>query len=127
MNIRLEWDNPEQTILRQVFVGKWNWTQLNESLEEIIKHLDAADVPIDIIADLRQSSPMPSGATPHFHRINKLLNHPQFGLSLILGSDMIIRTFAGLLLRVYPRLNHKIRFAATIEEAHSIAQKERSG
>ena len=60
MPIEVQWDNPEKTILRQKFEGKWTGKDYYVSLDEMSKLLKQVDHRVHLIGDMTHSVGIPA-------------------------------------------------------------------
>ena len=62
MPISVVWDNPQQTIIRATFDGKWDASQLCAMIVKGRSMIDSVDHPVDNIFDLTRSASSPTSA-----------------------------------------------------------------
>lgn len=119
MPIRVEWANPEKTILLEIVEGEWTLKDAYNLLDEVYHRM--AEVPhrVDIIADMTQS---------HFSRQNifSTFNHlqrrssPNAGIIVVVRANAYVKSIADLARKIAPRGLAKIQFVDTMEEAYAV-------
>lgn len=57
MAVGITWDNPEQTTIRLNFEGIWTWHDFSEGLNHIFWLMDSVCHAVNIIIDIRNSTP----------------------------------------------------------------------
>lgn len=68
MSITVEWDTPEQSVLRLTFTGSWSWDELYRAID-VTQQMSAGKTQrVDAIIDLSKAATLPAGffLTPTF-------------------------------------------------------------
>lgn len=120
MSFDFRWDNPEQTVLRYVADGDWNWNDLHKHLRRSTLWLDTLDHPVETIIDLRSGSRMPGGAVGQLRSLGKQLHRNSRARTIIMGVPAELQRQLGAVEGVYRTPEQLIRFAATDAEAAAI-------
>ncbi len=120
MSFDFRWDNPEQTVLRYVADGAWNWNDLHKHLRRSTLWFDTLDHPVETIIDLRGGSRMPGGAVGQLRSLGKQMHANSRARTIIMGVDAHLQHQLGAADGVYATPNQLIRFAATDAEAAAI-------
>lgn len=62
MAITVEWDNPEQTVLRLTFFGSWNCDELHRAVDIAEAMAAECSNPVDAIVDMTNAESLPTGS-----------------------------------------------------------------
>ena len=60
-NIVIEWDNPEQTVVRLTLHEGWSWSELYEANKSIIDMMKSTDQTVHLLLDTTQINSVPMG------------------------------------------------------------------
>ena len=119
--IRVEWGNPEKTILKEIIEGEW-------TLADIYGMLDAADklisqVPhrVDIIADMSSARFSKSNLLSTLGRIERR-RPTNTGMIVAVKANTYLKAMAELARKVAPTALVNVQFADTLEQAQEILQ-----
>ena len=120
MAITIYWDNPEQTILYQSFVGTWTWEDYDRSVNQIYAAIRSAPHTVHVIADIRYSAPQVSRpAWPSFSRAMRSIPD-NMGLAITLGKGYFTAAFFHQLAPSFPQAAKRVRHALTPEAAYEL-------
>lgn len=128
MSIKVLWDNPEKTIIRYAYDGRWSLDEFNDAYVEARKLLDTVDHLVDFIIDVRSSPLIPNGVLSRGRNV-VLAPHPNEGRTMIIGASSFVRAMADIFQKIYGVRGNRIPFlfATTLEDAHvRLAQREHS-
>ena len=120
MGITVLWDNPDQSIIRFVYVGSWSFGDLFDAMQEARNLMDTVDHPVHGIIDMRESKLIPNG-TLSLARNVTMRKHPNQGKSVIVGANGFVRTLYDVYRKVYRTTfdESAYSFASTLEEART--------
>src|SRR5258705_6013933 len=118
MAITVQWDNPEQTIIRFEYSGQWTFRDLFDAMHEARNLMDSVGHRVHGIIDMRESKLMPNGALSLGRNVT-MRKHPNQGKTVIIGANSFARTLYDVYRKVYRSTfdESAYSFAATIEEA----------
>jgi hypothetical protein len=119
MAIRVEWGNPEQTVLLQIFVGRWDLVGYMIALDEMDQHINSVGHVVNVIADLTSSQSMPLNLTSVARRIEKARG-PNHGVYIVVHAQMYFKTMIGLVEKLAPNIGKWVKYANTVEEAYAL-------
>ena len=125
MPITVQWDDPDETIMRNEFSGKWSWEEFFEANRQASVMMAAKDHSCDIIANMRPGTMESAGPALHNARQVMLAYPPNFGLLVV-----VINPLLGMLTNVFKRfdsnLGSRVVSVATLEQAREMIAKERT-
>ena len=126
MNISIEWDNEEHTILRYDVHGPWTWDEFYTARQMASDLMDESpnDL-VDAIIDFRSGNFMPRNALSHFQQVARTSNS-KAGIAVMVGTTGFIKTLYYLMSRLYSSMEDKMRIAETLEEARALLAKRQS-
>jgi hypothetical protein len=131
MAIQVIWDNPEQTIIRYIYDGRWTWEDLARARDEVHRMLDTVDYRVGIIVDVQKSSMLPSGALTRARQMATATPkyHQNEGSTVIVGANTLIRSLFDMFRKIYTTLsgNIVIDFATSLDEARRILRNQGMG
>jgi len=123
MPITVTWDNPEQTVIRQTFEGRWTWDEHCATANQISELLRDVNAPVDLIVDF-QSCHVPDNAIRYTESGNAFFWHPQTRLTVLVGVQGFIRTLLMLFIQIYPQRANQFLFAGTVEHAYDVLARQ---
>jgi hypothetical protein len=118
MPIHVDWAdaNTRQAVV-YTFEGSWDWAAFNRAVQTAYGLILAGGPDrVDVIADIRASSPLPPGT---IQQVKKAVESApaHFGQVIIVGATIYVRLLADVLGRIYPQLARQIQFAADMPAA----------
>jgi hypothetical protein len=122
MSVQFSWDNPENTIVRYDFVGKWTWEELYETFYQSWDEIAKLPYTVDSISDFSRTSNAPPSVMTHVRKLSQ--NRPEnTGIMVIVDANnflsMMLQTFSKLLQSTLRReLN--IQAVKTLAEARAL-------
>ena len=60
MPVNVIWDDAERTTIRYVVVGRWNWDEITQAIDEGHRLMAEVDTPVSAIVDLTHSRSVPN-------------------------------------------------------------------
>lgn len=118
MSITVAWDNPEKTILRQTYTGRWTWNQFYAASEQTRDLMDSVDHRVDILIDMRHSSTLPQNAMSHIGVVER--RHRNQGRIVAVGVNQLIQLMFRIVLPIRPHLAEYILIVRTMDEAYAV-------
>lgn len=127
MAIEVVWDNPEKTILRQKFLGKWTGPEYYASLDEISSQLKTVDYRVHWIGDMTDSVGIPSlNLLAASGRVVKMVEQ-QFATVTVVKAHNYFQSLVNVVRRMSPSLAERVYFVNTLDEAyHLLAKRDES-
>ena len=124
MPIDVRWYDDEETIVCYEFTGRWTLEELYTAIDRAHELGASRDYTVDMIVDLLGSQRTPRNVLSivSYASRKKLLN---IGAVVLLTRDRVIRSVAGVVIRLTP-LRGEYKFAATLEEALDIIERSRT-
>ena len=121
MPVSMRWEDDAHTLLHATFTDPWTWSQYLNNSNEMVKHLEAADHPLDIILDLSACKQVPPGMTmgivEYAHQSGPMA-HPRLGKMVVVLSGWLYDDWFGLFMGLIPGVQHKVLQTVTLEQAH---------
>lgn len=127
MSFEFRWDNPEQTVLRYVAEGAWNWNDLHKHLRRSTLWLDTLDHAVETIFDFRAGDRLPAGAVGHLRSLGKQIHRNSHARTIVMGVDPAIQQQLGARDGVFQTSDQLIRFVDDDAEAATILAAWRNG
>jgi len=128
MPIYLDWENPEHTIVRMEFVGRWNWAEAHERANDGYAMLETVDHIVNVIIDMSRSQGLPLLALTHARNMIPK-RHPRTGLTVFVGVSSLFlslwKTFSSAFSD--SARTQEFTFAASIEEAYTFFEQNAKG
>lgn len=126
MGITVEWDNPQKTIIRFVYKGRWTWDDMAGAMEQANRLMDTVTYRVDHIVDVRESTLLPPSVVSQAKRV---LNEPHanLGLTLVVGASHYLKLMLDIVSRVYPAMmsRRKMKLVSTMEDAYAAIAAQR--
>ncbi len=123
--IKLDWDDPEKTIILYTFFDPWTWDEYYATNpKRDVMFATTTDI-IDIILDFRKGQHLPPQAMTHIRRVGTWDN-PQRGIVIILGVHSMLEILANIMNSLYPQAALKApRPAKDMNQAHRLISEIR--
>jgi hypothetical protein len=118
--IRVEFDNPEQTIIRWDFKGRWMWDDWHEGASRALELRQMViDTPVvPAIFNFKYSGPVPMGALPHIRTAGELMDPRDY--VVVANGSGFIRSLVDAFCTLNPSFRDKVMLADTLEEARAL-------
>lgn len=122
MPITTIWDNPEQSIIRYVYEGKWTLTEFHQAFDTAYKMMNTVDHKVHLIIDVQNSTILPSGILSQGRTATNRAKHPNHGIILIVGANGLIRAMFDIFKKIYGQNVDatSYQFASNLDEAYKI-------
>jgi hypothetical protein len=125
MAIRVQWDNPDKTILRFTYDREWAWDEVYSALEEKRRLLGTVQHPVDTLVDMRAVVTIPVGALIHARRLAEQANGNE-RVTLVVGANPFILSLVDLVRNLHPAFIKNYRFVSTLNDAYTLLNHQRS-
>jgi len=121
MPIKTEWETDEKVVLLSIYEGHWDLDEFYAAVQDINNMMDSVDHEVNIILDMRNSKALPKGFIGAIRQTGKK-RHPCLGTMVLVGGNLLLRTFNDMFLKLYPRpsSSRAMYMVANYEEAHAI-------
>jgi hypothetical protein len=119
MAISVVWDNPEKSIIRFDFAGKWNWYGYEMAVGEAFGMMAGMNHIVDLIFNMQDSDSLPEGATLYIKRTLELSPNPSTVIIIVhahASAEALVTMFS----RIYKKLGERLMFARTLEKAYAL-------
>lgn len=117
MAIKIEWDNPEKTILRYRFIDNWSWDEYLEQLKVGREMMATVSHKVCILNDLTAMKSLP----PNFITLARSVigSRPEnTGLAIFVSSSIFFKTMHNVLGKVLPEVPTHYLLVQTEAEAY---------
>jgi hypothetical protein len=128
MSITVDWDNAEQTIIRQIYQRHWQWDEFFEAADQTRAMVKTVSHQVDIIADFLNSGPLPLG--PAMMNARRALSDlPSNWNSLVIVTANGFIRMTVLMFNSYfaNTIGSKVYVVSSFSEAYHLISSFRSG
>ena len=124
--IKVSFDNPEKTIIRWDFKGRWTWDDWYDCTRIALElRATVNDNPcVPAIFDVRNSGPVPMGALPHARAAMEMMDPRDY--VIIANPSGFIRSITEAFRLLNPTFRDKVCTANTVEEARAMIARRAS-
>ena len=119
MGVKVNWDDPDQTILRYDFTAPWDCESYVAAADEEWQMLDDSDCRVDTIVDLTRLESLPEDIARRIWSAAAHL-HPKRCLLVLVGAPDITGTFARILTVICPKSADDIVQVTTLGAARLV-------
>jgi len=128
MQLQVEWDNPEKTIIRITYTEKWTWSDFYEANTVAVEMMKNVDHTVHFLADFRQSRSLPIGGAITHARSALAALPENWGILVIVSTSVLIQRLVSIFRTAFTgRMSTKTYSVTSIEEAYRvIAQQDSS-
>ena len=118
--IRVEFDNPEQTIIRWDFRGRWTWDDWYVSVQRVMALRESViDRPVvPAIINFKYSGALPLGALPHARATGEFMDPRDY--VVIVHASGYMRSMIEAFRLLNPSFRHRILLADTLDDARAL-------
>jgi hypothetical protein len=120
MTIQVEWDNPQQTVIRYTYIHPWYWEDYYSANCKAHQMFASVNHGVDVLFDFRRSPVIPQGGFGHFRRSLHETRPLNMGRVVMLGASGIMLVIDNILRTFYPNSTSHFFKARTEEEAQSL-------
>lgn len=121
--IRCRWYDEEKTVIYEELGTRWDWSDLEQLMDDVDKMLAETTGQVDFIADLRQTRMLP--ATMLIHNFKRFCDftaqNPRYGHTMAVGMSGFVRGFWQMFSNVYDQDAKKLQMelANSVEDAYA--------
>ena len=123
MKIQVKWDNLEQTTLRLVFSGTWNWGDVDQAWDTAVAMAKGTTGQIDILVDMQASKGVPRDIMLVGREM--MLHHlpSRCGLIVFVGGNSLIRAAISLLRNICQSQAPRLLMADNLKQGRQLLYK----
>ena len=125
MTVRVDWDDPDHSILLYSLSCKWTWDELYDAADKGIVMTNTVSHNICVIVDYQSSQGLPPGAFAQFNRITRLMNS-QIELVIIAGGGTLFLSLFNLFLLIAGNGAPKYCWVSDLDKAYSTLAARRA-
>ncbi len=125
MTVRVDWDDPDHSILLYSLGCKWTWDELFEAADKGIAMTDTVSHKVCIIVDYQSGQGLPPGAIGQFNRIVRLMQ-PQIELVIIAGGGTLLLSLFNLFLLIAGNNAPKYCWVSDLDKAYNTLATRRT-
>ena len=118
MSVSIEWDNPQQTVIRVCFKGKWDADDLHRIILQGRNMITPVNHPVDNIFDFSHSGSSPTSALAILQNLD-LERTENERLIIIVKANSYIKTMCNIARKLSPRTFANLLFVDSINEAYN--------
>ncbi len=123
MKIQVKWDNLDQTTLRLVFQGTWNWTDVDQAWDTAVEMVKGTTGQIDILVDMQQARGVPRDIMLVGREM--MLHHlpSRCGLIVFVGGNSLIKAAINLLRNICKSQSPRLLMADNLNQGRQLLYK----
>ena len=118
MPYQIHWDNPEQTVIRQVFSDKLSVDDFREAIKNNASMMQSVDHPVDLIMVLNLRKNV-AGFLQAAKYAEVMMPDNQ-RMVIVVGAHGPIKMLLNIARQINPAAAQNLYFANTVEEAYNI-------
>ena len=123
MSVRVNWDDPEHTILLYTLGSTWTWDELYETVDVGVAMVTTVPHVVDVLVDFQNSS-LPPRAFAQFHRVANIPT-PQTNHIVIGGGGTLFLSLFNLFKLVVGDAANKYSWVSDLDKARVTLAKHR--
>ena len=124
MPVRVQWDDPDHTILLYTLDCTWTWDQLFEAADKGIAMTASNSHGIYVIVNYQGTQGLPPKAFAQFNRITRLMNS-QTKLVVIAGGGTLFLSLFNFFLLIAGNAAPKYCWVSDLDKAYAMVAKRR--
>ena len=124
MTVRVQWDDPDHTILLYTLECAWTWDEMFAAADQGVAMTASVSHPIYVIVNYRSTQGMPPKAFAQFNRITRLMN-AKTELVVIAGGGTILLSLFNLFLLIAGNLASKYCWVSDLDKAYAMVAARR--
>lgn len=124
MSVQVFWDNPEKTVVRYDFEGRWTWDEFYPAYKQAIEMELSVAHRVDVIVNLEQARLFPDNMLSHLKVISDK-QPPNIGVSVLVTRNGFVHSMYNVGVKFYGKIRHYFRTADTLQEAYEIIAEMR--
>ena len=120
MPIKVEWANPQHTVIHYNIMGNWTWDDFDSANTTLTNMIETIDHKVDIICDLSSSTALPPRILSNVGRKLRQKSSPKVSHIITVGISSLLRTLTDVLRTLYPAATANIIHAHTLDHAYRL-------
>ena len=125
MPISPSWHDESHTIIYVHYEDVWTWDDFHRACDKTLEMANQVDHQVDLIVNIGNSRTVPPNTAFQLERIRAFVQHPSFGLTVMVGMNPVAKTFFDILLRFAPQLKAQLVAVKTVEKACTVIEERR--
>jgi len=125
MTVRVDWDDPDHSVLLYTLECHWTWEEMYEAVEKSITMINTVSHKICVIVDNQSSKGLPPGAIGQFGRITRFMT-PQIELVIIAGGGTLLLSLFNLFILLVGSNAPKYCWVSDLDKAYSTLAERRA-
>ncbi len=122
MGVRVEWDNNEKTILKQIYEGKVTVEDFHIAINQCNQYLKTVEHQVSVIVDMSKARLASSNFLSARNHVDS--KSPQnTRMAVIVGAPTFLKALANISQKVLPRVMKDVHFVNNYEEAYAMIEK----
>lgn len=121
---RVEWANLENTVIIQIFNGKWSGHDQEIITQQTFNLAVSVPHTVHVIIDARNVEGFPKVIISDIVPLLEKWVPPNQGLVISVGANQFMRSLANLSRLIAPRATQNLHFVRTMEQAWQLLHKE---
>jgi hypothetical protein len=122
VNIQVQWDNSEKTIILHTYSTYWEWQDVHAARAQSRILLDSVCHKVHFIFDMQKSPRIPGNYMQQMTALNDGI-HPNTGLLITVCSNPLVKESFYVFSAKSGGVEFDFRFALTVDEARTILRK----
>ena len=118
MSVQVEWDNPEQSILRYIFDDGWTWEDFFAAREEALRLIDERGAEVGVIIHMPEHVRIPPNLITHARSLAGRV-HENTVMVMVVMSNHFLRVMLQTLRKISPQADSRMHMAQTLDEARA--------
>lgn len=121
MKIQVQWDNPEQTVIRYIFEQGWGWNDLHSAMTTASEYVTAQTNMVNVIMDITRASIVPKGALSQINRAYSNEKPQNMGITVIVAPNAFLSAMVSMSKKIWgDKAEWQLEFVHTIEDAYRV-------
>ena len=125
MGVEVTWANENKTAFLTTLDGKWTWDEIHAVMTTIQTMAQTVDHTVHLIADIRQSGPIPAGVPITQARNVLQLRPPNAGLVIVVTKTTFFQTLVEAFNKMFSGgTRSRLHIVADLDEAFQLIERE---
>lgn len=122
MPITVQWDNPEKTIIRVTFDGRWTHREFTTAVQQRRQLMESVTHHVDVIVDMSGGQFIPTRMITTLVNLNRHIPANR-RLLIYVRASRLFRVIVSTVVRIVPRAGQNVLFVDSISDAKAIIAK----
>jgi len=124
MTVRVQWDDPDHTILLYTLDCTWTWDEMFEAADKGVEMTADISYPIYVIVNYKSMHGMPPKAFAQFKRITQFMN-AKIELVIIAGGGTLLLSLLNLFFLLAGNIASKYCWVSDLDKAYAMVAARR--